>query len=101
MDDVEAYERLAARVRAAAELVGVRRAGLLVDGGPGWVGPAAERYRASVEERVARLAGLEDELEWLADAVTELAAAVRAERLAGGTGLGGAGLGGAGLGRAS
>ncbi|HMM95532.1 hypothetical protein [Phycicoccus sp.] len=78
--DVEELEALARRVVAAAELVDLRRASLGVAATTWWEGPAAERFRGSVEERRARLAALVDELGWLAEALTALAAAVRAER---------------------
>lgn len=93
--DVEECERLAARVRRAAEEVGLRRAGLARDGAPGWVGEGADAFGDRLGERAAALAALEDELGWLAGAVDALASAVRAEReLAGGSGP-------LGLGRAS
>lgn len=91
MAEVDELERLAARVRAAAEVVGVRRAGLLAAAVPGWVGGAAEGYRDRLDERVVALAALEEELGWLAEAVAALASAVRAE--AAGERPAGAGLG--------
>ncbi len=94
MAEVDELERLAARVRAAADVVGVRRAGLLAAAAPGWVGDAADGYRERVDERVAALAALEEELGWLADAVAALASAVRA-------GVAGGGAAGSGLGWAS
>ncbi|MBM6399904.1 hypothetical protein [Phycicoccus sonneratiae] len=86
MAEVDDLERLAARVRAGAELVGVRRAGLLGTVVPGWVGGAAEGFQEAVAHRVASLAALEDELGWLAEAVDGLAAAVRSEAADGGLG---------------
>jgi hypothetical protein len=90
MTEVDELERLAARVRAAAELVGVRRAGLLASAAPGWEGAAADGYRERLDERVVALVALEAELAGLADAVSALASAVRAEAA---DGSGGAGLG--------
>lgn len=90
VDEVEELERLAARVRAGAEVVGVRRAGLLAGTSPGWVGAAADGYRERLDERVVALAALEEELGWLADGVSALASAVRA---AAGDGAAGGGLG--------
>ena len=56
MDEVERLERLAARVRGAAEVVDARRAALGRHALVWWQGEAAERYVALVGERVAALA---------------------------------------------
>ncbi|GGL32954.1 hypothetical protein H9L10_10685 [Phycicoccus endophyticus] len=75
MEAVE-LERLAARVEAAAEVVALRRASLGRAATAWWEGPAADRYRAAVEDRSARLAALQDELGWLGASVRALARAV-------------------------
>ncbi len=86
MDDVQALERLAGRAREAADVVDARRAALGRNALVWWQGEAADRYAARVEERRASLAALADELRWLADAVSAVAAAVRADRDPGGLG---------------
>ncbi|MGG5259128.1 hypothetical protein [Phycicoccus avicenniae] len=86
MTDVAEFERLAVRVRAVADEVGLRRAALVRAGTPGWEGPAAEQVGERVQARAAALATLEEELGWLADAVRALAVAASAEEASGGLG---------------
>ena len=72
-------ERLAARAGQAREAVEARRAALGRYALVWWEGGAADRYRGLVDERRAALARLADELGWLEQSATALAAATRAE----------------------